>query len=170
MPIAFYLTPSFSKPILPNLELLSQKSKNMNMKKLPFLLLAILTLRCLKPISAACHVDDEEGLLAFKSGITADPSNKLSSWKPGTDCCAWAGINCLNNRVTSLSLGGQPDQPNIFLSVPVYHPFHQILDCKNPSFSPFPKITVLFSLPHSHENSPSIEIGKSIYQLCYLEE
>ncbi|PQQ09544.1 putative LRR receptor-like serine/threonine-protein kinase [Prunus yedoensis var. nudiflora] len=78
----------------------------MNMKKLPFLLLAILTLRCLKPISAACHVDDEAGLLAFKSGITADPSNKLSSWKPGTDCCAWAGINCLNNnRVTSLLSG-----------------------------------------------------------------
>lgn len=116
MPIAFYLTLSYSKPILPNLELLSQKPKNMNMKKLSFLLLAILTLRCLKPISAACHVDDEAGLLAFKSGITADPSNKLSSWKPGTDCCTWAGINCLNNRVTSLSLGGQPDQPNTFLS------------------------------------------------------
>lgn len=77
----------------------------------------ILTLWCLKDASAACHVDDELGLLGFKSVITADPSGMLTSWKPGTDCCTWAGINCrVNNRVTELSLIGQPDKPNNTLS------------------------------------------------------
>ncbi|KAA8521109.1 hypothetical protein F0562_011738 [Nyssa sinensis] len=40
-------------------------------------------------VAAKCHVDDETGLLGFKSGITADPSGKLDLWKPGTDCCTW---------------------------------------------------------------------------------
>ncbi|KAF4359474.1 hypothetical protein F8388_001518 [Cannabis sativa] len=77
----------------------------------------ILTHHCVKDASAACHVDDESALLSFKSGITADPSGILSSWKKGTDCCSWPGINCrINNRVTELSLVGQPDQPKSFLS------------------------------------------------------
>ncbi|XP_062024067.1 DNA damage-repair/toleration protein DRT100-like [Rosa rugosa] len=81
------------------------------------LLFLTLTLRSLTPTSAACHVDDQTGLLAFKSGITADPSNMLTSWKKGTDCCTWSGVNCnSNNRVTMLSLTGQPNKPNSFLS------------------------------------------------------
>ncbi|KAM7508173.1 hypothetical protein LguiA_018626 [Lonicera macranthoides] len=68
-------------------------------------------------IAATCHVDDETALLSFKSGITADPSGMLSTWKTGSDCCKWSGINCLtSNRVTSLSLYGQPDKPNSYLS------------------------------------------------------
>ncbi|XVF29812.1 hypothetical protein REPUB_Repub16aG0003300 [Reevesia pubescens] len=83
----------------------------------PFLLFIILTVPYIKITSAICHVDDETGLLGFKSGITQDPSGMLSTWKPGTDCCSWAGITCLfNNRVTSISLSGQLDQPNSFLS------------------------------------------------------
>ncbi|XP_015869843.2 leucine-rich repeat receptor-like serine/threonine-protein kinase BAM1 [Ziziphus jujuba] len=77
----------------------------------------ILTFPCLKVTSAACNADDEAGLLEFKSGITADPSGMLGSWKKGTDCCTWAGVNCMvNNRVTMLSLSGQPEKPNSFLS------------------------------------------------------
>ncbi|XP_060971475.1 polygalacturonase inhibitor 2-like [Cannabis sativa] len=77
----------------------------------------ILTHQCVKDASAACHVDDESALLSFKSGITVDPSGMLSSWKKGTDYCSWPGINCrVNNRVTELSLVGQPDQPKSFLS------------------------------------------------------
>ncbi|XP_050364144.1 DNA damage-repair/toleration protein DRT100-like [Argentina anserina] len=75
-----------------------------------------LTLRSLTPTSAACHVDDEAGLLAFKSAITSDPSNMLASWKKGTDCCTWSGVSCDNNRVTMLSLSGQPDKPTSYLS------------------------------------------------------
>lgn len=107
---------------------MSPRSKRPNpfaistMKKLslsPLLLLFIttLTLRCLKDASAWCHVDDEAGLLGFKAAITADPSGMLASWKKHTDCCAWAGISCrVNKRVTELSLLGQPDKPNSFLS------------------------------------------------------
>lgn len=90
------------------------------MKKLCFshllLFSFIFTLQFFAVVSTTCHVDDEAGLLGFKSGINADPSGMLSSWKPGTDCCSWAGIACSGNRVTSLSLSGQPDKPNSFLS------------------------------------------------------
>ncbi|KAF5183115.1 Leucine-rich repeat receptor-like protein kinase pxc2 [Thalictrum thalictroides] len=66
---------------------------------------------------ANCHIDDETGLLAFKAGITQDPSGKLSSWIPGTDCCTWSGIWCLakDKRVSSLSLYEEGD-PEFTLS------------------------------------------------------
>ncbi|XP_059644915.1 DNA damage-repair/toleration protein DRT100-like [Cornus florida] len=78
--------------------------------------LSLGTLRCLTVATAKCHVDDATGLLGFKSGITADPSGMLDSWKSGTDCCSWPGISCRDNRVTSLSLYGQLEKPNSFLS------------------------------------------------------
>ncbi|PON36142.1 LRR domain containing protein [Parasponia andersonii] len=93
--------------------------KNLSGSPHPLLLLflTIYTLGCLKDASAACHADDEAALLGFKSAMTADPSGMLASWKSGTDCCSWAGITCLvNNRVTALSLSGQPEKPNSFLS------------------------------------------------------
>ncbi|XP_022718191.1 DNA damage-repair/toleration protein DRT100-like [Durio zibethinus] len=83
----------------------------------PFPFLLLLFILTVPHIKAICHVDDENGLLAFKSGITQDPSGMLNTWKPGTDCCSWAGISCLfNNRVTSISLFGQLDKPNSSLS------------------------------------------------------
>lgn len=56
-----------------------------------------------------CHRDDEAGLLAFKAGITSDPSGMLSSWKPRTMCCEWNGIECTYDRVTKLKLIGDPN-------------------------------------------------------------
>lgn len=82
-----------------------------------FFLFLFLFLSLFKLTSAACHADDQAALLAFKSGITQDPSGLLTTWKLGTDCCSWAGVNCLvNNRVTSISLVGQPDKPDSFLT------------------------------------------------------
>ncbi|KAK4352858.1 hypothetical protein RND71_028376 [Anisodus tanguticus] len=79
-----------------------------------FFFLSILTLQCLTSIAAKCHMDDESALLAFKSGITSDPSGMLASWKAGTDCCTWSGVACgEDNRVTSLSLSGQPGKNEI---------------------------------------------------------
>ncbi|KAG7599120.1 Leucine-rich repeat [Arabidopsis suecica] len=76
---------------------------------------------CLQSLSSTgattCHPDDEAGLLAFKSGITQDPSGMLSSWKKGTSCCSWKGITCLNSdRVTMLELVGFPKKPERSLS------------------------------------------------------
>ncbi|CAA7045315.1 unnamed protein product [Microthlaspi erraticum] len=73
-----------------------------------FIFTAVTFLRCLTSTEAAtCHPDDEAGLLAFKAGITRDPSGILSSWKKGTDCCPWNGITCLpGGRVTRLLVEG----------------------------------------------------------------
>ncbi|KAE8022253.1 hypothetical protein FH972_008070 [Carpinus fangiana] len=85
-----------------------------------FFCFSIVTLSYLTVNAATCHVDDEAGLLGFKSRITADPSGMLTSWKPGTDCCTWAGISCLaDKRVNSISLSGQTNKPNTFLSGPI---------------------------------------------------
>ncbi|XP_010478786.1 PREDICTED: receptor like protein 30-like [Camelina sativa] len=75
-------------------------------------------LQCLSSTGAAtCHPDDEAGLLAFKSGITQDPSGMLSSWKKGTSCCSWKGVICLNSdRVTILELVGFLKKPERSLS------------------------------------------------------
>ncbi|GFQ00653.1 DNA-damage-repair/toleration protein drt100 [Phtheirospermum japonicum] len=75
-----------------------------------FLLFTVFILHCLTASAAVCHVDDETGLLGFKSGIRSDPSGMLASWKKGTDCCQWFGVRCLTgNRVTALTLVGRPD-------------------------------------------------------------
>lgn len=82
-----------------------------------FLLFSLFTIWYLNITEAKCHPDDEAGLLGFKAGIKEDPSGMLGSWKSGTDCCTWSGVACLvNNRVTSLSLLGQLDKPDGFLS------------------------------------------------------
>ena len=83
-----------------------------------FIFAAVIIIRCLNPIKAAtCHPDDEAGLLAFKSGITRDPSGILSSWKKGTACCSWNGITCLTgDRVTALTVSGQSEVAGSFLS------------------------------------------------------
>lgn len=88
-----------------------------SLSPLIFLFFSLSTFLHRTATAATCHVDDETGLLSFKSGITADPSGMLSNWKPGSDCCTWSGITCLtSNRVTALSIYGQPDKPNSYLS------------------------------------------------------
>lgn len=84
---------------------------------LPLLLLFLIS-QCLKlAFAASCHPDDEAGLLGFKSAIVADPSGILASWKPGTDCCSWAGVTCRSgDRVTSIWVSGQLDRPAAYLS------------------------------------------------------
>ncbi|KAF5191242.1 Leucine-rich repeat receptor protein kinase ems1 [Thalictrum thalictroides] len=82
---------------------------------LVLVVLVLLLISVFSPICfAKCHVDDEAGLLAFKSGITQD-HGLLSSWIPGTDCCKWSGVRCLNtdyDRVTNLILYGDSTVPN----------------------------------------------------------
>ncbi|CAA7045314.1 unnamed protein product [Microthlaspi erraticum] len=78
-----------------------------------FIFAVIIFLQCFSPTGATtCHPDDEAGLLAFKSGITQDPSGMLSSWKNNTSCCSWNGVSCVSgDRVTVLSLLGFLKKP-----------------------------------------------------------
>ncbi|KAG9447169.1 hypothetical protein H6P81_013297 [Aristolochia fimbriata] len=72
---------------------------------------------CFSPVAGKCHPDDEAGLLAFKAAVAGDPSGMLSTWKAGTDCCKWFGVDCQqSDRVVTLSRGGQPNDPKSFLS------------------------------------------------------
>ncbi|XP_051150550.1 putative leucine-rich repeat receptor-like serine/threonine-protein kinase At2g24130 isoform X2 [Andrographis paniculata] len=60
----------------------------------------------------SCHVasparSDRASLLSFASGVTADPTGAIASWRsPSPDGCDWAGITCDEkiNRVVELNL------------------------------------------------------------------
>ena len=58
--------------------------------------------------SSSCIPHEREALLAFKRGITRDPSGLLVSWqRGGEDCCKWNGVVCSNHtgHVLKLQLG-----------------------------------------------------------------
>ncbi|KAH7669452.1 Leucine-rich repeat protein [Dioscorea alata] len=66
----------------------------------------------LVPISkypANCIDSERMALLDFKKHIQ-DPTNKLSSWVMGQDCCSWEGVHCdnLTGNILALELRG-PD-------------------------------------------------------------
>nr|GFA54685.1 leucine-rich repeat protein [Tanacetum cinerariifolium] len=50
---------------------------------------------------------DYHALLSFKSKITHDPYNVLTSWNHSIHFCEWSGISCgkRHKRVTALRLG-----------------------------------------------------------------
>ncbi|KAK9159449.1 hypothetical protein Syun_005790 [Stephania yunnanensis] len=105
--------------------------------------------------AAKCHPDDESGLLAFKSGITEDPSGFMSNWEPGTDCCHWSRLECAegsNNRVTTMGFFGDLDDPDKYLSGTFSPLLSKVQNLEGIYFQdlrnltgPFPKF--LFNLP-----------------------
>lgn len=113
--------------------------------------------------AATCHKDDESGLLGFKSGITSDPSNILSSWKPGTDCCTWNGVDCNTDntkRVFRLYLSGQPENSTSFLS-----------GVLSPSLSKLKFLDSLYliDLKNISGNFPSFIFNLPNFQFLYLD-
>lgn len=131
-------------------------------------------------LASACNLADQNALLAFKSAITADPSGILTSWKSGVDCCTWAGVTCsVPNRVTSLSLYGQLDRSNAFLSGTIsaslsnlpYLDGIYLVNLRNIS-GPFP--TSLFKLPkllfvYIENNKLSGQLPAAIGNMSQLE-
>ncbi|KAB1220289.1 hypothetical protein CJ030_MR3G019035 [Morella rubra] len=53
-------------------------------------------------------VSDKEALISFKSRISLEPPNPLSSWDPNTSPCNWTGVVCNKpgQRVIGLDLSG----------------------------------------------------------------
>ncbi|KAL0326439.1 UNVERIFIED_CONTAM: hypothetical protein Sradi_5213200 [Sesamum radiatum] len=148
---------------------------------LPLIITILCPFSCLRvSAAAACHVDDETGLLGFKSGIRADPSGMLASWKKGTDCCKWSGVTCLTgDRVTALSLAGQPNNLTTSLTGTIspslsklnYLDGLYLQDLKNLG-GPFPDS--LFTLPkllfvYIENNKLSGPIPTNIANLVQLE-
>ncbi|XVF64422.1 hypothetical protein PTKIN_Ptkin09bG0168100 [Pterospermum kingtungense] len=63
----------------------------------------------------ACHEEEREALISFKSSII-DPSNRLSSWK-GHNCCSWDGIRCSDSlHVTTVDVRN-PTPDNLILDM-----------------------------------------------------
>ncbi|KAM0918827.1 hypothetical protein ACQ4PT_008573 [Festuca glaucescens] len=61
------------------------------------------------PVSLPCLPDQTSALLRLKRSFTVTNESvcTLGSWRAGTDCCHWEGVQCrdANGRVTSLDLG-----------------------------------------------------------------
>ncbi|KAK8329610.1 hypothetical protein V6Z12_A11G334200 [Gossypium hirsutum] len=81
----------------------------------PFLLLisALCFSICHANSNLLCIQSEREALLKFKNHLI-DPSNRLSSWVEGGDCCKWIGVICHNSTgyVNQLHLAAPLSQPD----------------------------------------------------------
>ncbi|KAA3476105.1 putative leucine-rich repeat receptor-like protein kinase [Gossypium australe] len=102
-----------------------------------------------------CIQSEREALLKFKNHLI-DPSNRLSSWVEGGDCCKWIGVVCHNStgHVHQLQLAAPP--PVDFAEWDAYR--QSKLEGKiNPSLL---ELKHLSTLDLSNNNFSSIHIPK----------
>ncbi|PPD91811.1 hypothetical protein GOBAR_DD11218 [Gossypium barbadense] len=129
----------------------------------PFLLLipAICFTICHANINLLCIQSEREALLKFKNHLI-DPSNRLSSWVEGGDCCEWIGVFCQNStgHVHQLHLAAPPlPAPDIYAPPAEWEPYKRskLRGRINPSLL---ELKHLSSLDLSNNNFSSIQIPK----------
>ncbi|KAG4177123.1 hypothetical protein ERO13_A11G292941v2 [Gossypium hirsutum] len=127
----------------------------------PFLLLipAICLSFCHANSNLLCIQSEREALLKFKNHLI-DPSNRLSSWVKGGDCCKWIGVVCHNStgHVNELHLAplSEPDGFAPYAEWEAY--YNSLLGGKiNPSLL---ELKHLSSLDLSNNDFSSIHILK----------
>ncbi|KAG4123099.1 hypothetical protein ERO13_D11G299700v2 [Gossypium hirsutum] len=128
----------------------------------PFLLLipAICFTICHANSNLLCIQSEREALLKFKNHLI-DPSNRLSSWVEGGDCCEWTGVVCHNStgHVNQLHLAAPLSEPDDFATNAEWEAsYNSLLGGKiNPSLL---ELKHLSSLDLSNNNFSSIHIPK----------
>ncbi|TYG47658.1 hypothetical protein ES288_D11G357600v1 [Gossypium darwinii] len=139
----------------------------------PFLLLipAICFTICHANSNLLCIQSEREALLKFKNHLI-DPSNRLSSWVEGGDCCEWTGVVCHNStgHVNQLHLAAtlpEVDYSETITELEAY--YNSRLGGKiNPSLL---ELKHLSSLDFSNNDFSSIHIPKFfglLQSLTYL--
>ncbi|KAB2059573.1 hypothetical protein ES319_A11G314800v1, partial [Gossypium barbadense] len=108
-----------------------------------------------------CIQSEREALLKFKNHLI-DPSNRLSSWVEGGDCCKWIGIVCHNSTgyVNQLHLAAPPLSEPDFDATPAEWEAYERSKLRgkiNPSLL---ELKHLSSLDLSSNNFSSIHIPK----------
>ncbi|KHG06604.1 DNA-damage-repair/toleration protein [Gossypium arboreum] len=129
----------------------------------PFLLLipAICFTICDANSNQLCIQSERKALLKFKNDLI-DPSDRLSSWVEGGDCCEWIGVFCQNStgHVHQLHLAAPPlSAPDIYAPPAEWEPYRRskLRGKINPSLL---ELKHLSSLDLSNNNFSSIQIPK----------
>ncbi|XP_040938096.1 LRR receptor-like serine/threonine-protein kinase SIK1 [Gossypium hirsutum] len=118
-----------------------------------------------------CIQSERQALLKFKNHLI-DPSNRLSSWVEGGDCCKWIGIVCHNSTGHIHQLHLAPlSEPGYFAPYAEWEAYYNsLLGGKiNPSLL---ELKHLSSLDLSSNNFSSIHIPKFfglLESLTYLD-
>ncbi|KAK5786990.1 hypothetical protein PVK06_041641 [Gossypium arboreum] len=129
-----------------------------------FLFLLLITAICFTICDAnskaLCIQSEREALLKLKNHLI-DPSNRLSSWVEGGDCCEWIGVVCHNStgHVHQLNLAPTLSEPDEFAPYFEWEAYERSkLGGKiNPSLL---ELKHLSSLDLSYNNFSSIYIPK----------
>ncbi|TYJ12134.1 hypothetical protein E1A91_A11G327800v1 [Gossypium mustelinum] len=94
----------------------------------PFLLVivAICFSFCDANSNVLCIESERNALLKFKNDLV-DPSNRLSSWVEGGDCCKWLGVVCHNStgHINQLHLAAPLPVPHFDAPVAEWEAYHR---------------------------------------------
>ncbi|XP_016718151.2 receptor-like protein EIX2 [Gossypium hirsutum] len=140
--------------------------KSITITLFPFLIviLAICFSFCDANSNVLCIESERKALLKFKNDLV-DPSNRLSSWVEGGDCCKWLGVVCHNStgHINQLHLAAPLSVPHFDAPVGEWDAYHRSKNNSplggkiNPSLL---ELKHLSSLDLSNNNFSGIQIPK----------